>query len=137
MTEQQEIKEQEVQVIKKEYPVYAHSHPYAIAGHRIKMLEDANKALREENAGLRSKEGGQMRWYLFGQRKPTYCKPILVYILIEPVGDANAGHFVEGYFDPRDVFVAVDGKERTLADNARWTEKESFVEFLSEYWPEV
>lgn len=74
-----------------------------------------------------------MRWYLFGQRKPTYCMPILVYMS----NAENAGHFVEGYFDPRDVFVAIDGKEYKLEDNARWTEKESFVEFLSEYWPEV
>lgn len=74
-----------------------------------------------------------MRWYLFGERKPPYCTSILVYML----NVANEGNFVEGYFDPRDVFVAIDGKEYTLADNARWTEKESFVEFLSEYWPEV
>ena len=74
-----------------------------------------------------------MRGYLVGQRKPTYCKPILVYML----NAANEGHFVEGYFDPRDVFVAIDGREYELEDNARWTEKESFVEFLSEYWPEV
>jgi len=40
---------------KKEYPVDTHSHPYAIAEHRIKMLEDANKALRKENADLRKK----------------------------------------------------------------------------------
>ena len=38
---------------KKEYPVDTHSHPYAIAEHRIRMLEDANKALRKENADLR------------------------------------------------------------------------------------
>lgn len=78
-----------------------------------------------------------MRWYLFGQRKPTYCTPILVYITIEHVNAENEGHFVEGYFDPRDVFVAIDGKEYELEDNARWTEKKSFVAFLSEYWPEV
>ena len=41
--------------VKKEYPVDTHSHPYAIAEHRIKMLEDANKALRKENADLRKK----------------------------------------------------------------------------------
>ena len=78
-----------------------------------------------------------MRWYLFGQRKPTYCKPILVYILTEHVNAESEGYFVEGYFDPRDVFVAIDGREFELEDNARWTEKESFVEFLSEYWPEA
>lgn len=72
-----------------------------------------------------------MRWYLFGQRKPTYCRPILIYDL----DTAGAGHFVEGYFDPRDVFVAIDGKEYELDDNTRWTDKDRLVSFLEEYWP--
>lgn len=75
-----------------------------------------------------------MRWYLFGQRKPDYGTPILVYMLNE----ANEGHFVEGHFDPYcGVFIGTDDTEYKLEDNARWTEKKSFVEFLSEYWPEV
>ena len=74
-----------------------------------------------------------MRWYLFGERKPDYCKPIVVYML----NAAGEGHFVEGSFEPDDAFYAINGNKYKLEDNARWTDKARFVSFLDEYWPEV
>lgn len=40
---------------KKAYPCETHSHPYAIAEHRIKDLSDANRTLREENEALKER----------------------------------------------------------------------------------
>ena len=72
-----------------------------------------------------------MRWHFWNQHKPDFCKPLVVY-WINCVGN---GFFLEGKYDPRGVFVELDGTTHSdMSDGTRWIYKDQFVEFLSEYW---
>ena len=72
-----------------------------------------------------------MRWHFWNQHKPDFYKPLVVY-WINAVG---TGFFLEGEYDPRGVFVELDGTTHSgMSDGTRWIYKDQFVEFLSEYW---
>lgn len=73
-----------------------------------------------------------MHWTRWNQRKPDFCKPLVVY-WINRVG---SGFFLEGEYDPRGVFVELDGTTHSdmNADETRWIYKTDLINFLSEHW---
>lgn len=72
-----------------------------------------------------------MNWHLWNQVKPDFCKPLVLY-WINAIGE---GSFIEGYYDPRESLVELDGTEHfTVEDGTRWIYKGELVEFLSKFW---